>query len=533
MLFLRKNLNWIPFCLIIILTACDTAVDSEEDEASKDGGSAGEKTYPPLSGRLTYETSTEEGRRFSQIFGKQLEALDNILSTINLYYDDDYIESLVKDGEPLLLQDFSEYFDAAKTREFQGVDGVTYETTLGDEISAVAQDFLGEFEKLKPDLTAFTQIDGAFIKDGIMRLPNSDIIIDTGTTLGILELEIEKAKRANEDIETLVADINAVTGDFFEKSAYTDKPIDETSETEKAAGGAQKAIYKTFDLQYDFGIIPYSFDDLRYHAIEDKSIESEHKAALLDAMRDWENSIAAIGGSIVFVDKTDDIIYEALALVCLAKLRAMYTEDIDSNGYANTGSGIGVARLAIKSGLRDMELYRTTRHELGHTLGLYHEHQRWDRDEYVDVSADPRYTKDMMDGGINYGKIDEYFTIKWPEIRVKMVGVRTGPFKIYLPVFYIEWVDINLFKLADGCGDFDYDSIMLYGGKNNNGRYTKMKKQHEGYYYNWDAANKTFVSFQRTYRVGDEAPYNIIISENDARTVAKNFNEWFILNRLW
>ena len=69
------------------------------------------------------------------------------------------------------------------------------------------------------------------------------------------------------------------------------------------------------------------------------------------------------------------------------------------NGYATVGYNGFRHSLKINSAIlgNEAQLKRTTRHELGHVLGLLHEHQRWDRDEYLDMTGRPT-------GGNNYKK---------------------------------------------------------------------------------------------------------------------------------
>jgi hypothetical protein len=88
---------------------------------------------------------------------------------------------------------------------------------------------------------------------------------------------------------------------------------------------------------------------------------------------------------------------------------------------------------------------RTYRHELGHALGLMHEHQRWDRDSYVIVSGNDINNriipKQTVVAGLQPVRINLWFTT----------------ITIYLPyVWYLDY--------GKTVGSFDWNSVMLYSG---------------------------------------------------------------------
>jgi hypothetical protein len=519
---------------VFLFSNCDNSI-TDDDKENNYGYGIGD--YTPWVD--PYVPKTEYGARFQNILEKQYHALDKMLDTISLYYDEAYIKSLHKNGESLRLEDFSTYFDANKTRTITDEYGNEYTTTLGIELAEIAQVFMGELSLLKPDLSVFKQMNGVVYRNGSLMVPEMDMIIDTDTLYGILTLDMKIAEMAGDDMKAFSDDMNAVNENYLAQLGING---DYTAD----AGGLEpdKAVYQTSTPIHAGGKIYYSWGGLIL------DIEEDHKTALKEAMKDWEDAVNGVGGDIEFIDKTNDAFHQVFASILLVKLRAMISGELggDIRGMAIWGGMPGRTHLTIDSGLENktgktsvqFALYRTARHELGHVLGLHHEHQRWDRDDYVTVPNEggtiwdllnpfkwPQFV-DRFEGMLNSERLKEFPSISLPVIRFKWETIGSGWFKIDIPIPYFEWVDIEvrweIFRLADSYGGFDYNSIMLYGGK-----FYYFKKDFAGVVYEWkDKIGSSVKDVPREFRVGDEIPFNVKITENDARTVKQLYeSKWW------
>ena len=117
------------------------------------------------------------------------------------------------------------------------------------------------------------------------------------------------------------------------------------------------------------GIIPY--------VIESATVSEEQVQLFMAGMDEWEEKT-----NIRFCEKTDDDVNYVI-------LRSSAQDSPNAESYGNNadiGMEGGEQFLNILSwGDMDISTERLILHELGHTIGLRHEHQRPDRDEYIYV----------------------------------------------------------------------------------------------------------------------------------------------------
>jgi len=97
-----------------------------------------------------------------------------------------------------------------------------------------------------------------------------------------------------------------------------------------------------------------------------------------------------------------------------------------------------------------LNAYSIALHELGHVLGLQHEHQREDRDKYIKVT----------DSGSDYFKIPEITLISVVDIRLEWRSKKVAFITVYYPVIVVITKSHPQFQKTA----FDPLSIMMYSG---------------------------------------------------------------------
>jgi hypothetical protein len=120
---------------------------------------------------------------------------------------------------------------------------------------------------------------------------------------------------------------------------------------------------------WDWGVIPYEMAP---------NFTEVERQRIMTTMRNW-GSVAPI----VFVPRTTQTGFLAVTRDEIA------SPDTVSACFANVGQTLGLGRMhRANLGSTCPAFTGTIYHELGHALGLFHEHQRADRDNYVSVNLE-------------------------------------------------------------------------------------------------------------------------------------------------
>jgi len=166
-------------------------------------------------------------------------------------------------------------------------------------------------------------------------------------------------------------------------------PVKELKKKKKMS----RSAIATNDSRWKNGEIPFVFSS---------SISSAQRGTIIKAMNRWAS---ATHGFIVFVERTNE---------------AHYVRITNTDKYG-CQSIVGYARMAGQF----MNLaypgcgYGRTLHELGHTIGLWHEHNRADRDSYVQINWGNIYSQyysafKKYSYGRDVGTYDYYSIMHYP-----------------------------------------------------------------------------------------------------------------------
>ncbi len=247
-----------------------------------------------------------------------------------------------------------------------------------------------------------------------------DSLIPLDTLQGALIVELLNAVAKGADPERLMKKFEEETNSFL---------IEETQEKGMAS---PRGLYSRKNPIWKGGVIVFQWGN----------IDPRHRQAVKKAMKTWSQKTE---GLVRFESFKNTGWNRFLVRIGLKDLLTVSTEALSRgvSGEATIGA-LSRASLRISSSTVDLEvLSRTVYHELGHVLGLWHEHQRHDRDDWIVVSRE----------GPDFDKLPKYVSgFRWG-----WKGFRVGWLKISIP-YPIFWKSQESYTV----GAFDFDSIMLY-----------------------------------------------------------------------
>lgn len=321
--------------------------------------------------------------------------------------DFDFIGSLLPDDLTLLKR------TKLVVGEKRSLGACEIETNLENELNEVVYEFKNSITQLVPDPSAALSLGYVTGSETGIKI-SDDTEIPYDSIEGIVTVELLNAVANGQDLQAVITELENVS----ECNEVNSRALWKTSSTSKWVKGY---------VNYRWG-----------------SISEEHKEAMVNAMSTWNKKTE---GKVCF-NEFENTGWNKFQLgLCVIGCITISDEKTNKwNGLATVGYVSGpFGYLKLRDVITEDALTRTSLHELGHTLGLSHEHQRYDRDDYIYVT----------DSNHNYDKIEKDITgCRWAS---KNIRIGWWTITLWYPCW---WTQTN----SEVCGTFDFDSVMLYSG---------------------------------------------------------------------
>jgi hypothetical protein len=308
--------------------------------------------------------------------------------------------------------------------------------TLEEELLEISANFSASVEQIIPTLDIAYISDDIIVEGNFIYMPDGEEI-HIYSLEGIAIIEVLNAIAHGEDAESAAKRISEEIENFINSDAPT----------------IARGLFINPILKWPGGIVRYTFQS---------NMRTEFRTATRNAMDSWE---AGSNNKVRFTYYEPNGITAALSLIGALPLLQIGEKTLDGlYGLASPGSplpGFPIIGLyysfmyldpSVPLGLveepNEQNAYSVALHELGHVLGLQHEQQRADRDNYIKVTDTTQF------------KIPEITIAVVNSIRIEMRSKKVAFLTIWYPVIVTSISNYPQFvKTA-----FDPLSIMMYAG---------------------------------------------------------------------
>jgi hypothetical protein len=363
------------------------------------------------------------------------------------------------ESNAVTLGDLGPYIMAAATAR-RSASG---ENPLETELTGIAKEYDGNIADLVPPPDAALHAGLLVIQDGNILI-SDDLVIPVDSLDGIATIEVMNRVAGGEQPEAVIAEIQA----DIEKMLLKE---------ESASRGLYIIPENSWGNGFTFSGARWVNGLIRYHfATGSSGLNDSAKRIARNAMAKWTEGT---NNKIKF----QEIDANLWNIICRGIGQYQYVtiekKDLPSGkaGQSRVGS-MAVSLIQIDPDSTEVE--RTYLHELGHTIGLMHEHQWSGRDAYIKVSS-----SDAANNGI---------------IPEKSVVAGLYPVRIWFVTIYLPYIWYVNYSKHYGSG-LDFKSIMLYR--------------------NWEI-KPAYANSSNGYK-GDNGKYvtkwNTVLSEYDKQTV--------------